>query len=51
MLFRSKMAPREKKEFEDLMLNLQLQAAKTDYIAMMTDVDIPEEGEVDEQEV
>lgn len=47
------MTPREKKEHEDLMLKLELQNAKTDYIAMMTDVDIPEieEENTEEQEV
>ena len=52
LLRKIKMTPREKKELELAQLDIEKQNAKTDYIAMMTDVDIPEEGEIEnEQEV
>ena len=49
--FRTKMTPREKKEQEELERKTESQDAKIDYIAMMTDVEIPEEEDTNEQEV
>lgn len=44
------MTPREKKEHEEMERGLEKQKATTDYIAMMTDVDIPDEEDIFEQE-
>ena len=51
MLFRSKLSPKEKKELETLQIENNRYKSQLDYVAMMTDVDIPEEGDNDEQEV
>lgn len=52
MLFiKNKMTPREKKQLEDTQVELARQNAKSDYIAMMADIDIPEEESENEQEV
>lgn len=51
LLRKIKMTPREKKELELMQVESEKQNANIDYIAMMTDIDIPE-GEIEnEQEV